>query len=123
MKARGDAMKGLEQLRVGRVARPDGVVVLELAGELTVLTRDRVVDPDPDSSRVVIDASGLTHIDTPGLATLVRIAGSCAQRGGRLVVVGLAADIQDMRHHLFLDEALLFADDLEDAVALVSAAP
>ncbi|HJU87549.1 MAG TPA: STAS domain-containing protein [Gemmatimonadota bacterium] len=108
---------------MSRVARPDGVVVLELAGELTVLTRDRLGDPDPDSPRVVIVASGLTHIDTPGLATVVRFAGSCAERGGRLVVVGLDADIHDMRHHLFLDEAVLFADDLEDAVALVSAAP
>jgi anti-anti-sigma regulatory factor len=97
-------MKGSPQLRVSRTARPDGVVVLEVAGELTVLT-----------------ASGLKHIDTPGLATLVRLAGSCAERGGRLAVVGLDADIHDMRHHLFLDEALLFADDLEGAVALVSA--
>jgi anti-anti-sigma factor len=115
-------MKGSPQLRVSRTARPDGVVVLEVAGELTVLTCDLLMaDPDPDSARMVVDASGLKHIDTPGLATLVRLAGSCAERGGRLAVVGLDADIHDMRHHLFLDEALLFADDLEGAVALVSA--
>ena len=40
-----------------------------------------------------------------------------------MAVVGLDADIHDMRQHLFLDEAILFADDLEGAVALVSAAP
>ena len=114
-------MKGRRPLRVTRTARPDGVVVLELAGELTVLTRDLLPDPDPDSARVVVDASELKHIDTPGLATLVRLAGSCADQGGRLVVIGLDADIHDLRHHLFLDEALLFADDLEGAVALVSA--
>jgi anti-anti-sigma regulatory factor len=116
-------MKGTEPLRVRRVTRPDGVVVLELAGELTVLTGGRLGSPDPDSTRVVVDASGLTHIDTPGLAKLVRLSASCAERGGRLAVVGLDADIHDMRHHLFLDEALLVAADLEDAVALVSAAP
>ncbi len=115
-------MKGAEPLSVTRTARPDGVVVLELAGELTVLTRDRLDGVDADA-RVVIAAHGLTHIDTPGLACLVRLAGSCAERGGRLVVVGLDADIHDMRQHLFLDEAILFADDLEDAVALVSATP
>ena len=113
-------MKGTRPLRVSRTDRPDGVVVLELAGELTVLTRDLLPDPDPDSPRVLVDTSGLKHIDTPGLATLVRLAGSCAKRGGRLVVIGLDADIQDMRHHLFLDEALLFADDVEAAVTLVS---
>ena len=105
-----------------RTTRPDGVVVLDLVGELTVLTRDRLESADEDT-RVVIVAHGLTHIDTPGLAGLVRLAGGCAERGGRLAVVGLEADILDMRHHLFLDEALLFAEDLEDAVALVSAAP
>jgi anti-anti-sigma regulatory factor len=71
----------------------------------------------------VIDAVALTHVDTPGLATLVRLAGECGERGGRLAIVGLHADIQDMRTHLFLDEAIHFADDLEGAVAFVSAAP
>ena len=104
-------MKGAPPLHVSRAKRPDGVVVLELAGELTVLTRDRLESANEDA-RVVIVAHGLTHIDTPGLAGFVRLA-----------VVGLDADILDMRHHLFLDEAILFADDLEDAVALVSAAP
>ena len=116
-------MKDPRPLGVKREARPDGVVVLELTGELTVLTRDRLASSEAVASGVVIVAHGLTHIDTPGLASLVRLAGGCAERGGRLAIVGLDADIQDMRHHLFLDEAILFADDLEDAVALVSAAP
>jgi len=113
---------GAEPLSVTRTIRPDGVVVLELAGELTVLTRDRLDGADGDA-RVVIAAYGLTHIDTSGLACLVRLAGSCAERGGRLAVAGLDADIHDMRQHLFLDEAILFADALEDAARLVSAAP
>ncbi len=120
-------MKSAPPLSVSRVARPDGIVVLELAGELTILTRDRLEGAQGDAGggtpRIVIVALGLSHIDTPGLATLVRLAGDCANRGGRLVVVGLDADIHDMRQHLFLDEALLFADDLEGAVALLAAAP
>ena len=109
-------------LSVRRATRPDGVVVLELAGELTVLTRDRLESADADTKLVIV-AHELTHIDTPGLAGLVRLASSCAERGGGLAVVGLDADIHDMRQHLFLEEAILFADDLEDAVTLVSAAP
>jgi len=116
-------MKGAPPLRVSHTARSDGIVVVELAGELTVLTRDLLGNPDPDSSRMVVDASGLNHIDTPGLATLVRLAGRCAELGGRMVVIGLHADIHDMRQHLFLDEALLFAGDLKEAVALVSTGP
>ena len=113
-------MKGASPLEVRREERPGGIVVLALTGELTVLTRDRLAGADAHSARVVIAAHGLSHIDTPGLASLVRLAGDCTARGGRLAVAGLSADIQDMRHHLFLDEAILFADDLEDAIALVS---
>ena len=113
-------MTDAPSLDLRRETRPDGIVVFELNGELTILTRDRL---ETDAARVVVLARGLDHIDTPGLATLVRLAEGCAERGGRLAIVGLDADILNMRDHLFLDEAILFADDLEDAVALVSAAP
>ena len=116
-------MKDAHGLEVRREARPDGIVVLELAGELTILTCDRLENAEADAAGVVVVAYGLTHVDTPGLATLVRLATGCAERGGRLALVGLDADIQDLRNHLFLEEAILFGDDLEDAVALVSAAP
>jgi anti-anti-sigma factor len=113
-------MTNAPSLDVRRETRPDGVVVLELSGELTVLTRDRL---ETDAARVVIVARGLDHVDTVGLATLVRLAQECAKRDGRMAIVGLDADILNMRDHLFLDETILFAHDLEDAVVLVSAAP
>lgn len=116
-------MKDAHPLEVRRETRANGVVVLELAGELTILTRDRLETAEANAAGVVVVAYGLNHVDTPGLATLVRLANGCVERGGRLAIVGLEADIQDMRHHLFLDEAIHFVDDVADAVALVSAAP
>ena len=42
-----------------------------------------------------------------------------AERGGRMAVAGLKVDVQEMRQHLFLDEAIRFANNVEDAVAVV----
>lgn len=108
-------------------SRANGVVVLALGGELVVtsreLLREAAESEIANGARSLVVAVGrLTHIDTSGLALLVRLAGRCAESGGRLAVAGLKPDFLEMRQHLFLDEALLFADDVEGAVAAVSAA-
>lgn len=51
---------------------------------------------------------------------LVHLAHRCGEAGGRLAVAGLREDFGEMRQHLHLDEALLFSENVEDAVAVVS---
>lgn len=110
---------------VDRELRGDGLVVLVLSGELVVTNRE-VLRQSADAeiangARAIVIAVGrLTHIDTSGLALLVHLAGRCAEKGGRLAVAGLKGDFHEMRQHLFLDEAIVFADSVEDAVAAVS---
>jgi anti-sigma B factor antagonist len=112
-------------LMVERAPCGDGVVVLTLSGELVVTSREvlrQSAESEFESGArgIVVAVSQLTHIDTSGLALLVGLAVRCAERGGRLAVAGLKRDVQEMRQHLFLDEALLFSDNVEDAVAAVS---
>jgi anti-anti-sigma factor len=121
------AMSEPASLVVERDPRPGGVVVLTLTGELVVTNREvlrqSAEEELADSARALVVAVGrLTHIDASGLALLVHLASLCAEKGGRVVVVGLKPNFHEMRQHLFLDEAILFADDLEDAVAAVAAA-
>jgi anti-anti-sigma factor len=121
-------VNGHPALVIDRAAREDGIVVLALGGELVVtsreLLRDAAESEIADGARsLVIAVDRLAHIDTSGLALLVRLAGKCAESGGRLAVAGLKSDFLEMRQHLYLDEALLFADDVEGAVAAVAAAP
>jgi anti-anti-sigma factor len=121
-------MSAQPTLVIERESRPDGLVVLALGGELVVtnreMLRDAAVSEIANGARsLVIAVDRLTHIDTSGLALLVRLAGKCAEAAGRLAVAGLKSDFLEMRQHLFLDEALLFADDVEGAVAAVAAAP
>lgn len=109
-------------LVVDRDPRANGVVVLALSGELVVTSRD-VLRESAESEiaggarSIVVAVGGLTHIDTSGLALLVHLAARCAEKGGRLAVAGLKADSREMRQHLYLDEAIVFADDVEEAVA------
>ncbi|HYO47217.1 MAG TPA: STAS domain-containing protein [Gemmatimonadota bacterium] len=112
-------------LAVDRNPRGKGLVVLALTGELVVTSRDALRESAEaeiaDGARaIVVVVERLTHIDTSGLALLVHLAGRCAEKGGRLAVVGLKVESQEMRQHLFLDQAILFADDVEDAVAAIS---
>ncbi|HET6617552.1 MAG TPA: STAS domain-containing protein [Gemmatimonadota bacterium] len=112
-------------LVVEREYRSDGIVVLALSGELVVTSREALREEAESelvngARHLVVAVDRLSHIDTTGLAMLVYLAGRCAERGGRMAVAGLKADVQEMRQHLFLDEAIRFADHVGDAVAAVA---
>ena len=112
-------------LSVERQPRADGVVVLALSGELVVTNRDALrqdaeAELEGGARTLVLAAGGLSHIDTSGLALLVQLSTRCTERGGRLAVAGLGSFADEMRQSLFLDEAVLFTDEVEDAVAAVS---
>jgi anti-sigma B factor antagonist len=112
-------------LSVERLPREDGVVVLALSGELVVTNRESFreraeAELESGARKIVIAIGGLSHVDTSGLALLVQLANRCAERGGRLVVAGLVPGAEEMRQSLFLDEAVVFADGVEDAVAALA---
>ena len=113
-------------LSVERLPREDGVVVLALSGELVVTNRESLrelaeAQLEGGVRKLVIAIGGLSHVDTSGLALLVQLATRCAERGGRLIVAGRVPGAEEMRQSLFLDEAVEFADGVEDAVATLSA--
>ena len=112
-------------LTIERDARENGIVVLGLAGELIITNREelrRQAESEiADGARsLVVTLHRLSHIDTSGLAMLVHLASRCGEAGGRLAVAGLREDFGEMRQHLHLDESLLFSENVEDAVAVVS---
>lgn len=113
------------KLRIERVSRREDVAILELAGELVITSREalarRAETEVADGARhLVVEVGRLTHVDTSGLALLVRLANRCAESGGRLAVAGLPEDFREIRRYLFLDEALVFAESVEDAVAALA---
>lgn len=105
-----------------RSASPDGVVVLEVAGDLVVSNLsllESVVDEalDAGALRVVLDLGDLGHVDTPGLALLYRLQRRCEGAGGGLAVAGLPERFSELTRKLLLDEHVPFVRSVEEARA------
>ena len=99
----------------------DGVHVLTVAGDLVITSRDAVREEVERAlagggRTVVIEASGLTHVDTPSFALLVQLAGRCREAGGELVIVALPPSFALLAEALHLEEAMAFADSVEAAL-------
>lgn len=83
---RSEAPSVLEPLTV-RVSRVEGEVVLALGGELDIATVERVraavdeIEQAPPE-RLVIDLSGLSFVDSTGLAAFVALDKRCQENGG-----------------------------------------
>ena len=77
----------------------EGITLVELAGELEVVSVDefsvRMADLDGGGrSHVVIDVSGVTFIDSSGINALIRSVRSVEARGGTAVVASPSAVAQ-----------------------------
>lgn len=103
-----------------RSGSADGVLVLEVGGDLVVSNMSALevaVDETLDAGvlRVILDLSAIGHVDTPGLGLLYRLDRRCEAAGGRLVVAGLPARFTELVQKLGLDERMGFAEGVQEA--------
>jgi anti-sigma B factor antagonist len=96
--ARITSLRRPEGLEI-RVAGAEGVALLVLSGELDVSSTARLGDRFGElaaevHSDVFVDVSGLTYIDSSGLASLVKAHRAFAAQGVRLVIVFPTAHVQ-----------------------------
>lgn len=96
--------------------------VLDLSGDLVITSSGALLDAVEDLlaggvRTVVLGCGGLTHIDTPGLALLQRLAVRCGESGGALIAAALPAAFHELTERLRLRETLQFADSVEAALA------
>lgn len=99
-----------------------GCGVLDLSGDLVVTSGGSLRDAVEDllaggAETIVLGCAGLTHIDTPGLALLQRLAVRCAESGGALIAAALPPAFHELTERLRLRETLQFADSVEAALA------
>ncbi len=98
----------------------EGRVVVEVAGDLVVTSREAVrlaveAALGEGARTVIVDAARMTHVDTASLALLARLAGGCRGAGGDLVVAALPSSFAVLARELRLEEALTFVDSVERA--------
>jgi anti-anti-sigma factor len=103
-----------------RSASADGVVVLEVAGDMVVSNMsalEAAIDQTLDAGalRLVLDLTAIGHVDTPGLGLLYRLHRRCEGAGGTLLVAGLPDRFTDLVRKLRLVERMGFADDVQEA--------
>lgn len=98
------------------------VVVLDVAGDLVVTNRDELRSAVEavleDGFDVIIACHGITHIDTPSLAVLVQLRQRGEVDGRRCVVAGLPDTFGELVEDLRMEEGLVFAGTVEEALRL-----
>lgn len=99
----------------------DHALVIAVTGDL-VLTNADDLEAAVESalaagrSLVVLDLGGITHVDTPGLALMVRLQERCEAHGGELVVAALPRSFDEIADHLRLARRLRLAGSVESAL-------
>lgn len=104
------------------VSQRDGWQVVEVTGELELATaprlRQQVVSlVGGDCIRLVLDLTGVDFIDSIGLGVVVAALKRTRARGGDLRVVAPHDRVRSLFTLTRLDEIIVVADRIDDAIA------
>ena len=107
------------------VRREPSFVIVDLAGEIDVNAVSRIRDTLGDltkaaSAQILVNLSRATYIDSSGLGILMAARKETLQRGGRLVLCGMAKDVRMVFQLTRLDKFLEIYDDEAQARARLS---
>lgn len=94
------------------MAAPDPANVLPLEGEIDLHVSPRlenslnsIIKKRPD--HVVVDFSGVTFIDSSGIAVLIRALQSMKEYGGRLTISGMTENVRPIFETARLDQVFV----------------
>lgn len=96
------------------VVTPNGDIDLSRSPELRVILRG-VQAKKPDL--VVIDLSGVTYMDSSGLATLVESMRAAKTGGGRLILADMTPRVRDIFEIAHLDQFFSIVESVDAAIA------
>ena len=107
----------------GRSPGDDGVSILSLSGELDTEQAKPVRQAFmslPPASRVVIDLSLVTFIDSAGLGAIIGGIRRTRESGGQVVVAGARTSVSRMLQLTGVDTLARLCDHREAAVAVLT---
>jgi anti-sigma B factor antagonist len=108
-------------MKVSTSAADDGVVLLEIEGEVDAHTTrelDRALNDllAQDRSRLVLDASKVGFISSAGLRAITFAHREAQQQGGEVRLVGLSDQVRRVFEMAGLDEFLHLSDTRQEAM-------
>jgi anti-sigma B factor antagonist len=71
------------------------------------------------SRKVILDFSGLTHIDSTGIGRCISALNMVMQAGGKLVIAGATGQVREGFRVTRLDRVFRFVEDVEAARGVV----
>ncbi|MBI4877310.1 MAG: STAS domain-containing protein [Acidobacteria bacterium] len=101
--------------------REDGIAVIRLAGRIMLgqesarietLTRELLA---AGRRKLILDVSGVTHIDSTGIGRFISSLNQTMQAGGQLLLAGAGGVVRDGFRVTRLDTVFQFAPDVETA--------
>ena len=101
---------------------PESKNVLPLEGEIDLHVSPRVSEKlneiiKPKPSRVVVDLSRVTYIDSSGLAVLISGMQDVEDYGGRFAIAGLQENVKTIFETARLDKVFLLYPHVDAALA------
>ncbi len=106
-----------------REVRP-GVAVVTLAGKFMLGAEGAAIDElvaqlVQTHRNIIVDLSGVTHIDSTGIGRLIASFGKVTEAGGRLLLAGATGMVREGFRVMRLDKVLAIYPDLDAALASV----
>jgi anti-sigma B factor antagonist len=103
-------------MRVEIVKNNDGVALMEVEGEVDMLTSPEVRNAllplfDGATRGIVVDLSGVTYMDSSGIATMIEGLQWSSKEGKRFVVAGLQDKVMDVFVLTNLKDVFEFSSD------------
>jgi anti-sigma B factor antagonist len=111
------------QLNIGRREAAPGTVVISLEGRLMLGPEGQEVERivgealDQGYRRIVLDMTGVTHIDSTGIGRCIASLNRIMQTGGKLHMAGATGQVRDSFRVTRLDRVFRFFDTVEAALA------
>jgi anti-sigma B factor antagonist len=104
------------------IRRLDTGVVVDVSGEVTLddsprLHKKLVEITDANPSRLIINMTEVTHIDSSGVGTLVDVYRRVHANGGRLLLFGLSTRVRGIFEITKLDSFFTIVESEDEALA------
>ena len=91
-------------------------------GEESGALRDKVTQRLGSDQRILLDLSGVNHVDSGGLATLVSLNSAALAAGAELKLMGVGTRLQDVLQTTRLNRLFQVYDDEQQALTAFKAA-